>query len=139
MCLQSDAGSAQGAKAVSSDEDMVADARKQLGAARARRRLLQVLLVQDLADSLIALQEIVGELPASVETLCLTMGSNTYRDLVVLERVHSHVGLYTCLCDPIEHHRRRCAGKRAVVATPSTLAVCGLISASASIWKNWPR
>ena len=39
---------------------MLADARQQLNSARARRRLLQVLLVQDLADSLIALQEIVG-------------------------------------------------------------------------------
>ena len=39
---------------------MTVQARRQLALCRGRRRLLSVLLVQDLADSLIALQEIVG-------------------------------------------------------------------------------
>ena len=42
------------------DDDVLRQAQRQLAALRARRRLLQVLMVQDLADSLIALQEIVG-------------------------------------------------------------------------------
>jgi Peroxisomal biogenesis factor 11 (PEX11) len=30
-------------------------------------------------------------------------------------------------------------GKKITVASPTTVAICGLISACASIWKNWPQ
>jgi hypothetical protein len=48
------------AKLSTGDEDVLAQARRQLAACAARRRLLSVLMLQDLADSLITLQEIVG-------------------------------------------------------------------------------
>lgn len=49
---------------LSGDDDMVVRSRKQLKATRARYTLLSVLLAKDLADSLIAIQDVLGT-PAS--------------------------------------------------------------------------
>jgi hypothetical protein len=53
----------------SGDDDVLRQARQQLAGCRARRRLLLVLLIQDLADSLIALQEIVGVTHTGLERI----------------------------------------------------------------------
>lgn len=47
-------------KGAPADYDLLAQSRRQLAAAVTQRRLLSVLMLQDLADSLIALQEVVG-------------------------------------------------------------------------------
>lgn len=55
-------GSITGSQMLSGDDDMVVRSRKQLKAARARYTLLSVLLAKDLADSLIAIQDVLGTL-----------------------------------------------------------------------------
>lgn len=42
------------------DDDMVIHARKQLRLSRARQRLVLILMAKDLADALIAVQDLVG-------------------------------------------------------------------------------
>ena len=65
------------------DDDVLRQARRQLAGYRARKRLLTVLLAQDIADALIALQEIVGALPFHYHCIVAKVGGFLQRrDLI---------------------------------------------------------
>eukprot|EP00892_Ulva_mutabilis_P007678 jgi/Ulvmu1/5282/UM022_0076.1 len=90
--VSSSLGSITGSQMPSGDDDMVVRSHRQLQACRARLTLLLVLLAKDLADGLIATQEV------------------------------------------LEYQ-----GARRKVVPPAAAAMCGLLSAAASLWKAWPR
>lgn len=56
-------GSITDSQTATGDDDMVVHARKLLKMSKAKQRLLLVLIAKDLADALIAIQDLLGTIP----------------------------------------------------------------------------
>lgn len=117
------------------DDDMRVHARQQLRSLNGQQAVILIGLTQDCADAVIAAQEVVGARHRAIDA--------TTQAAVPpgrLERAASKPSAARPTRRPEPAcARHTCAGKRVTVASRSTIAICGLISACCSIWKAWPR